>query len=129
MLVTGATAKAALDRNYAVASSCASVKEAELDAALAELDGGSADAVVVDEFTFMPSEKAGNYDRISGELDTIEYVIACAKYSGWKDSINEAILEYKSPEYNKNGDEFTPLVNKYFGYNASSFNYESAGNK
>ena len=55
---------------------------------------------------------------MENELDTIEYVIACAKYSGWKDSINEAIKELKDEEYG-DGDTFTPLVEKYFGYNAS----------
>ena len=129
VLVAGAAAKAAFEKNYAVSTSCASAKDSELDAALTALDGGKADAVIVDEFTFMPLDKAGNYDRISGELETVEYVIACAKYSGWKDSINEAILEYKSPDYNKNGDQFTPLVEKYFHYNASSFDYKSTANK
>lgn len=129
VLTCGDTAKAAVEANFALASVCKSVKEAEIDAALAALDSGKADAVIADEFTFMPTGKADNYAILEGELDTVEYVIACAKYSGWKDSINEAILEYKSPEYNKNGDEFTPLVEKYFGYNASSFSYESSRTK
>ena len=33
---------------------------------------------------------------------------------------NEAIYELKSPDYNDK-DEFTPMVEKYFGYNASTF--------
>ena len=38
------------------------------------------------------------------------------------DNWNEAIYELKSPDYNDK-DEFTPMVEKYFGYNASSFDY------
>jgi ABC-type amino acid transport substrate-binding protein len=101
-----------------------SVSEAATaDEALSALDAGTADAVIIDEFTFCPSEKAEAYTVLDGELDTIEYVIACAKYSGWKDSINNAIYELKSPDYN-DSDDFTPLVEQYFGYNASSFDFQ-----
>lgn len=129
VLTASETAKAAFEKHSAVYSLCKSVKEQEIAPALASLDDGRADAVIVDEFTLMPTGKAENYTVLEGELDTVEYVIACAKYSGWKDSINEAIFEYKSPEYNKHGDEFTPLVEKYFGYNASSFGFEPSGDK
>ncbi len=123
-VTAGDYAKEALNKNFAITSLCKSVKAAKLDEALSLLDSGKADVVVTDEFTFNPSGKAESYTVLAGELDRQEYVIACAKYSGWKDSINEAIYEYRSAEYNKNGDEFTPLVEKYFGYNASSFDYE-----
>lgn len=99
-----------------------------LEEAIAGLDGGKADAIIIDELTFMPYEHAKNYTILDKELDTIEYVIACAKYSGWKGSINEAIREQKSEDYT-GGDTFTPLVEKYFGYNASSFVYETEGDK
>ena len=71
----------------------------------------------------MPSSKAEAYTVLDGELDTIDYVIACAKYSGWKDSINEALYELQSEKYN-DADEFTPIVEKYFHYNASSFDFK-----
>ena len=127
--VVGDVAKKALEENRAIYSSCASVTEASLDDAIAGLDI-SYDAVVVDEFTYRPDEmlKSVYYPVIPGELDTIEYVIACAKNSGWKDSINEAIREMKSEKYGE-GDEFTPLVQKYFRYNASSFSYETDGDQ
>lgn len=99
-----------------------------LEQALEELDNAKADVLIVDELTFMPNEKASNYTILDNELDTIEYVIACAKYSGWKNSINEAIREQQSVDYT-GGDTFTPLVEKYFGYNASSFVYETEGDK
>lgn len=122
-------AKTSLEKQSAISSSCASVKEAAgIDEALALIDSGKADAVITDEFNFMPSGKTDSYTVLDGEIDTIEYVIACAKYSGWKDSINEAIRELKSEDYG-DGDDFTPLVEKYFGYNASSFNYETDGDK
>lgn len=128
--VVSEAAKTAFDANSAISSACKSVSDAkDIDEALALLDGGKVDAIITDEFSFMPSEKADSYTVLEHELDTIEYVIACAKYSGWKDSINEGIREYKSEKYNKNGDEFTPLVEKYFGYYASTFEYETEGDK
>ena len=44
------------------------------------------------------------------------------------DNWNEAIYELKSPDYNDK-DEFTPMVEKYFGYNASSFDYVPSNTK
>ena len=111
--------------NTAISSACKNmVKAQSVEVALELLDKGMADILVTDEFSFRPSEKAENYTVMENELDTIEYVIACAKYSGWKDSINEAIKELKDEEYG-DGDTFTPIVEKYFGYNASSFDYKS----
>ncbi len=125
--VVGDTAKTAFEKNSAISGVCASVEAVSLDDAVNSL-GTKYDAVVVDELTYCPTEnaKSEKFYIINGELDTIEYVIACAKNSGWKDSINEAIREMKSEKYG-NGDEFTPLVEKYFGYNASSFNYQTDG--
>ena len=127
-VVTNETAKTAFEKNAAISSVCAKTEENnDVAKALADLDSGKADVVITDEFSFNPLENKDNYAVLSGELDTIEYVIACAKYSGWKDSINEAIRELKSEDYGK--DDFTPLVEKYFGYNASSFNYVTEGDK
>lgn len=125
--VVGTVAKSALEKNTAIYNRCASVDTITLDESTKSL-GTKYDAVVIDELTYCPTDsaKANTYDIIDGELDTIEYVIACAKNSGWKDSINEAIREMKSEKYG-DGDEFTPLVEKYFGYNASSFNYQTDG--
>lgn len=129
VLTVSDVAASVFEKHSAISSSCKSVKAAKsVDEALAALDSGEADAVVTDEFSFNPSEKAKSYTVLEHELDTIEYVIACAKYSGWKDSINTAIYELKSPEYN-DADEFTPLVEKYFGYYASSFDFEPESEK
>lgn len=129
-VVVGDASKQAFEKQNAIYSVCKSVADAKsLDEALAMIDSGDADVVVTDEFNFMPSGKTDSYTVLDNELETVEYVIACAKYSGWKNSINEAIREYKSEKYNKNGDEFTPLVEKHFGYNASTFNYETEGDK
>ncbi len=117
----------AMEENASVSGVCKSVSKAKsLEAALKLLDNGGADVLVVDEFNFMPSDKKNSYVILDHELDVVEYVIACAKNSGWKDSINEAIRELKSEKYG-DGDEFTPLVNQYFGYNASSFDYTTEG--
>ena len=125
VLTVSDVAKTAFEKNAAISGVCKSVAaEKDINAALAKLDSGEADIVVTDEFSFMPTGKADSYKIFDGELDRIDYVIACAKYSGWKDSLNEAIYELKSEDYGKNGDEFTPLVEKAFGYNASSFNWE-----
>lgn len=129
VVVVSDTAKEAFEKQTTIYSACKNVKEVKtIDDAFALIDSGKADVIVTDEFSLMPSGKADNYTKLDGEIDTIEYVIACAKYSGWKDSINEAIREKKSLDYN-DADEFTPIVEKYFNYNASSFNYETAGDQ
>ena len=122
-------AAATLEKNSAIAGVCKSITaEESIDTALAKLDKGEADIIVTDEFNLMPTGKADSYKIFDGELDKIEYVIACAKYSGWKDSLNEAIYELQSEDYGK-GDEFTPMVEKAFGYDASSFDYVPSDKK
>lgn len=129
VVIVSDLAKDAFESNTAISSVCKSVKtESGIDAAFSLLDSGKADILVTDEFNFNPSKKKDNYTVMKNELDKIEYVIACAKYSGWKDSINEAIRELKDKNYG-DGDHFTPLVEKYFGYNASSFEYITEGDK
>lgn len=116
-------------KNSAISGACKSVKAVEkLDNALKMLDDGKADVVITNELAFTPSKNAKNYVVLDNVLDTIEYVIATAKWSGWKNSINEAIRELKNEKYG-DGNEFTPMVEKYFGYDASSFNYETDGDK
>lgn len=128
-VVVSDAAKTAFEQHKTIYSACKNVEQVgTIDEAFALVDSKKADVIVTDEFSLMPSEKADSYTRLNGELDVIEYVIACAKYSGWKDSINEAIREKKSMEYN-DADEFTPIVEKYFNYNASSFNYETETDK
>ena len=126
--VVSDAAQAAFEKNETVYKACASVEQAaDINDAVAKLDSGEVDAVVTDEFAYCPLGREG--DKIlDGELDRIEYVIACAKNSGWKDSINEAVREMKSESYGS-GDELTPLVTKHFGYNASSFEYETDADK
>jgi ABC-type amino acid transport substrate-binding protein len=129
-VVVSQCAQTAFESQSTIYNACKSVKTVDsIDDALAMLNNGKADVVVTDEFDYMPSADDSAYTTLSGELDTIEYVIACAKYGSWKDSINEAIRELQSKDYG-DGDEFTePLVEKYFGYNASSFTYETEGDK
>lgn len=116
-------AKAALDKNSAIKDSCKSVTEyADAKTALADLDAGKLDAVVIDEFAFMVLENKDNYAVLDGELDTINYVYAFKKNDWYVDSINEAVYQLKSPKYD-DADNFTPIVEKYFGYNASNFNF------
>lgn len=129
VITVSRVAAEALTRNGAIEAVCKSVTaENSIDSALAKLDKGEADIIVTDEFTFMPTKKADNYKIFDGELDKIDYVIACAKYSGWKDAINEAVYELKSEDYGK-GDEFTPIVEEFFGYNASSFDWKPSETK
>ena len=127
--VVGQTAKTAFDTHSSISGACSSVVASnDASASLGRLENGEIDAVITDEFTYMPLGVSDKYTTLNGELDTIEYVIACAKNSGWKDSINEAIREAKSEKYG-DGDTFTPIVEKYFGYNASSFNYTTDTDK
>ena len=100
-------------------------------AAFTALYQDKADAVVIDEFDLrtldfiLDGKKQALSDwttELSGQLDTVEYAFATAKYDRLKDDINEALLELKDPKYNDK-DEFTPIVEQYFGYNASNFSY------
>ena len=123
-VVTGA-AKAALDKHTAIRNGCKAVQEykaEDIAAALADLDAGKINALVVDEFVYHTAEKASAYKILDGELDNISYAYFFKKWDWYNDAINEAIYELKSPDYN-DADEFTPIVEKYFGYNASSFEY------
>ena len=124
VVVVSDCAKTAFEKHKTIYASCLSVTEVQdINDALAQLDSDQVDAVVTDEFTYCPLGR-DNDVVLDGEFDKIEYVIACAKNSGWKDSINEAIREMKSETYG-DGDDFTPLVTKHFGYNASSFDYQT----
>lgn len=121
-VVTEASMKA-LDKHNTIKSACASVKEYNTIAdALKDLDAGKLTAVVTDEFSFNVLETKDNYAVLNGELDTTNYVFAFKKYDWIDEAYNEAIYQLKSPEYD-NVDEFTPIVEKYFGYNASNFSF------
>jgi len=124
VVLYGGSAKQAFEANKAISSSCKKIIEVKsFEEATEIMESKKADILVTEEFSFNKYEKAKDYYVMEHELDTIEYVIACAKNSGWKDSINEAIKEMKDETYG-DGDSFTPLVEKYFGYNASSFEME-----
>ena len=111
--VASSAARSAFEKNETIYNACASVTQFDdINDAVAKLDSGEVDAVVTDEFSYSPLTRDGD-TVLDGELDKIEYVIACAKNSGWKDSINDAIYEMKSESYG-DGDTFTPLVKKYF---------------
>lgn len=125
----GKNSKAALDENFAVRDGAKSLKEyPTIKQALADLDGGKIDAVVTDEFSFMPLETASNYQVLDGNLGKTSYAFMFKKGDWVVDNWNEAIYELKSPDYNDK-DEFTPMVEKYFGYNASSFDYVPSNTK
>lgn len=115
-------AKAALDKNATIKNNNKNIVYPTIEDAFAALDRGSVDAVVTDEFSFSPLETAEKYQVLNGSLDEISYAFMFKKGDWVVDNWNEAIYELKSPEYNDK-DEFTPMVEKYFGYNASSFNY------
>lgn len=122
--VVGDTASAAFDKNSTIKNSAKQVKTySDAAAALKDLTSGAVDAVVIDEFSLNSVENADSFVVLNGELDTINYVFACKKYDGLAESMNEAIYELKSLNYG-DADDFTPMVEKYFGYNASDFNYE-----
>ncbi len=115
-------AKTALDKNATIKNNNKNIVYPTIEDAVAALDRGSVDAVVTDEFSFSPLETAEKYQVLNGSLDEISYAFMFKKGDWVVDNWNEAIYELKSPEYNDK-DEFTPMVEKYFGYNASSFNY------
>ena len=115
-------AKAALDKNATIKNNNKNTLYPTIEDALSALDNGSVDAVITDEFNFSPLENAEKYQVLNGELDKISYAFMFKKGDWVVDNWNEAIYELKSPDYNDK-DEFTPMVEKYFGYNASSFDY------
>ncbi len=115
-------AKAALDKNSTIKNNNKNTLYPTIEDALAALDNGSVDAVITDEFNFSPLENAEKYQVLNGELDKISYAFMFKKGDWVVENWNEAIYELKSPNYNDK-DEFTPMVEKYFGYNASSFDY------
>lgn len=115
-------AKAALDKNATIKNNNKNTLYPTIEDALSALDNGSVDAVITDEFNFSPLENAEKYQVLNGELDKISYAFMFKKGDWVVENWNEAIYELKSPDYNAK-DEFTPMVEKYFGYNASSFDY------
>ena len=115
-------AKAALDKNATIKNNNKNTLYPTIEDALSALDNGSVDAVITDEFNFSPLENAEKYQVLNGELDKISYAFVFKKGDWVVENWNEAIYELKSPDYNDK-DEFTPMVEKYFGYNASSFDY------
>ena len=115
-------AKAALDKNATIKNNNKNTLYPTIEDALSALDNGSVDAVITDEFNFSPLENAEKYQVLNGELDKISYAFMFTKSDWVVENWNEAIYELKSPDYNDK-DEFTPMVEKYFGYNASSFDY------
>ena len=115
-------AKAALDKNSTIKNNNKNTLYPTIEDALSALDNGSVDAVITDEFNFSPLENAEKYQVLNGELDKISYAFMFKKVDWVVENWNEAIYELKSPDYNDK-DEFTPMVEKYFGYNASSFDY------
>lgn len=123
----GDTAKAGLDKHAVIKNGCASVTEYSADRladAVADLESGKIKAIVVDEFTYCASDvNADSYITLDGELEKESYVYALRKFDWFDEAINNAIYELRSPDYN-DSDDFTPIVEKYFGYNASSFSYE-----
>ena len=115
-------AKAALDKNATIKNNNKNTLYPTIEDALSALDNGSVDAVITDEFNFSPLENAEKYQVLNGELEKISYAFMFKKGDWVVENWNEAIYELKSPDYNDK-DEFTPMVEKYFGYNASSFDY------
>lgn len=115
-------AKAALDKNATIKNNNKNTLYPTIEDALSALDNGSVDAVITDEFNFSPLENTEKYQVLNGELDKISYAFMFKKSDWVVENWNEAIYELKSPDYNDK-DEFTPMVEKYFGYNASSFDY------
>lgn len=121
--VVTAQAMESLNKHSKIKDGIKAVKEyKDIDTALKDLDAGKINALVTDEFSFNRLDTDKKYTVLTGELDNISYVYSFKKYDKNVENANEAILELKSEDYN-GADEFTPIVEKYFGYNASDFEY------
>lgn len=115
-------AKTAFEKHTAITETCKNINQYDnVQEAVKDLKDKKIDALVIDEFNFRTLNETG-FVELDGELDTIEYGIACAKQERLARKINDAVYELKSDQYNDK-DEFTPLVEKHFGYNASEFSY------
>lgn len=127
--VVSPAAIAALDKNTAIKNGMASVNGyANAQQALTALANGEIDALVIDEFSFNVADGKDNFKVLDSELDTVSYVYSFKKWDWYDEAFNEAIYELKSPDYN-DADEFTPIVEKYFGYNASNFDFAPSQTK
>lgn len=125
--VVGDAAKYAFDQNASIKNACGAITEyKDAKTALADLDAGKLDALVIDEFTI--GKDAEKYTRLNGNLDKFDYVYGFKKWDWFDEAVNTAIYELKSDQYNDK-DEFTPLVEKYFGYNASDFSFVPSDKK
>lgn len=122
--VVGSDSAAALDKNSAVKNSLSKITEydaSQAQQAVNDLKSGKTEVLIIDEFTLNTADTTG-LKRLEGEIDNIEYVYGFKKWNEYKDIVNEAIYEISNPDYN-GSDEFTPIVEKHFGYNASAFTY------
>lgn len=122
--VVSDVAKAALDKNATVKAGLSEVKDyADADSAIKDLEAGTIQAIVIDEFDYYTAQAdVSALTVLNGELENVSYVFALKKWDWYVEVINEAIYELQSPDYN-DADEFTPIVEKYFGYDASSFDF------
>lgn len=126
--VINGVAATALDKHSAIKNGAKSVVQYDANdvaKAVADLQAGTIKALVIDEFNYYTAEI--NRDVLTvldGEMENISYVYAFKKYDWYVDAFNEAINELQDPSYN-DADEFTPIVEKYFGYNASNFSYSA----
>lgn len=122
--IVGDVAKTALDKHTTIKQGLKSIKEyKDAKSALADLKSGKLDEVIIDEFNFNVADDKDSFVVLDGELEEISYVYSLKKYDWYVESINKAIYELQSPEY-KDADEFTPIVEKYFGYDASNFDFQ-----
>lgn len=122
-------ANAALTNNSAIRSQLKSTNSyTDINAALGDLKSGKTDVLFIDEFDFNVLKDKDSYTVLDGELSKTGYVFAFKKYSDLKETFNRAIYELKSPDYNDK-DEMTPIVEKFFGYNASSFDFVPSDKK
>ncbi|UKI22741.1 MAG: transporter substrate-binding domain-containing protein [Anaerotruncus sp.] len=113
--VVSEAAAAALNDNFAVKNSLASAEAySSANEAFAALNNGDIDAVIIDDFSLYAYPDYAAFKIIPGELDRIEYGFAFAKNNDYSAGFNEAVYEMKSPDYG-DGDELTPLAEKYFG--------------
>lgn len=122
-------AQAALEENLAVKNSLKSVKKyGDIKSALADLSSGKIDAVITDEFSFCTQDNKDDFTVLDGELGSVRYAYMFKKGDSLAETVNEAIYELQSKDYN-DADQFTPIVEKYFGYDASSFDYVPSDTK
>jgi len=116
--VVSDSAQTALNKNAAIKDRLSAVTPYDNAAdALAALEKGIVNAVIIDSFTYYEycasTSVTDYYTILNGVLDTTEYGFGFSSKNDYSGGFNEAVKEMLSPDYGE-GDTLTPIIESYF---------------